>query len=48
MPRETAKCMAAMARMYELTHDTRYLNHLREFIEDALDYRFNPSNPRQA
>ena len=35
----TGERMAAMARMYDLTRDPRYLNHLRELIKLALDNR---------
>lgn len=31
--------MSAMVRMYELTGDLRYLDHLKEFIVDVLKYR---------
>jgi hypothetical protein len=31
--------MAALVRMYELTFDTRYLDHLRELAQLALTYR---------
>jgi hypothetical protein len=36
---ETGQRMAALARMYELTHERRYLDQLREFIELALRFR---------
>jgi hypothetical protein len=35
----TGEGMAAMVRMFDLTHDTRYLDHLRELIQIALKYR---------
>jgi len=35
----TGERMAAMVRMYELTFDKRYLDHLREFIQVALKFR---------
>ncbi len=35
----TGERMAAMARMYELTRDSRYLDHLRELVRLALQYR---------
>jgi len=35
----TGERMAALVRMYELTRDQRYLDHLREFIQLALKYR---------
>jgi hypothetical protein len=31
--------MAAMVRMFELTHDTRYLDHLRDLIQIVLQFR---------
>jgi hypothetical protein len=31
--------MAALVRMFQLTHDARYLDHLREFIHLALQFR---------
>ena len=39
--------MMAMAHLFELTHDVRYLIHLRQFIELALRYRDDhyPGNP---
>ena len=40
--------MTAMARLYEITHDTKYLDILRQFIELALQYRddnYNPTPP---
>src|SRR5262245_26158489 len=42
--------MMAMAHLFELTHDERYLIHLREFIELALRYRDDhyPGNPDPA
>jgi hypothetical protein len=39
--------MAAMVRMYELTHQMRYLDHLHDLIEAALQYRddnYDPGN----
>lgn len=36
---EVGERMDAMARMYELTHDRRYLNHLRQIIGCALEDR---------
>lgn len=36
---ETGERMSALARMYELTHQRRYLDQLREFIEHALLFR---------
>jgi hypothetical protein len=46
----TAERMAAMVRMFELTHDLRFLNHLRELTEIALAYRDDhyPGNPDPA
>ncbi|HEY1300525.1 MAG TPA: hypothetical protein VGF07_08505, partial [Stellaceae bacterium] len=35
----TGERMAAMVRMFDLTHDTRYLDHLRELSQIALKYR---------
>jgi hypothetical protein len=42
--------MMAMAHLFDLTHDARYLIHLREFIELALRYRDDhyPGNPDPA
>jgi hypothetical protein len=47
----TGERMAALVRMYELTFDTRYLDHLHEFTQLALKYRDDrpfddPSVPR--
>jgi hypothetical protein len=36
---ETSERMEAMVRMYDLTRDPRYLDHLQEFVEWALVYR---------
>ena len=39
--------MAAMVRMYELTHQMRYLDHLHDLIEAALQWRddnYDPAN----
>ena len=36
---EIGERMAAMVRMYDLTHDTRYLDHLFDLIEIVLRYR---------
>jgi len=36
---DTEAHMAAMVRMYELTHQLRYLEHLHDLIEAALQYR---------
>ena len=35
----TGERMAALVRMYELTKDTRYLDHLHEFTQLALKFR---------
>ena len=42
--------MTAMTRMYELTRDPRYLDHLRDLIGIALAYRDDhyPGNPDPA
>ena len=37
--------MSAMARLYEITHDRKYLDTLRQFIELALEYRDDNYNP---
>jgi len=37
--------MTSMARLYEITHDIKYLNILRQFIELALQYRDDNYNP---
>ena len=36
---EVGERMAAMVRMFEVTHDTRYLDHLFDLIEIVLRYR---------
>ncbi|MEK6374973.1 MAG: hypothetical protein AABO58_20040 [Acidobacteriota bacterium] len=43
---EVGDRMAAMARMYELTRDVRYLSHLREFIDgiDGAVLKFRDDN----
>jgi hypothetical protein len=35
----TGEWMAAMVRMFDLTQDPRYLDHLRDFIQLALNFR---------
>jgi hypothetical protein len=43
----TEERMAAMVRMYELTHQMRYLDHLHDLIEAALQFRddnYDPAN----
>ncbi len=37
--------MTSLARMYEITHDRKYLDRLRDFIELALQYRDDHYNP---
>jgi hypothetical protein len=44
----TGEIMRALVRMYDLTHQIRYLDHLHEFTEVALKYRddnYDPSTP---
>ena len=36
---EAGERMTTLVRMYELTHDTRYLDHLHQFTEAALMFR---------
>ncbi|MGA8027242.1 MAG: hypothetical protein WB992_08845 [Bryobacteraceae bacterium] len=40
--------MTALSRMYELTGDRKYLDHMREFIELALTYRDDHYDPGTA
>jgi hypothetical protein len=46
----TAERMVAMVRMYDLTHDRRYLDHLRDLVHLALQWRddrpFDGPGPR--
>ena len=40
--------MTALSRMYELTHERRYIDHLHEFTEPAMNYRDDLSPQPQA